>query len=1129
MTGTKITLVIPSLHKHLFVSFHKTKLSIPMKKVYVFMPHLKMNRKLLLKLSTFFVAFLFFSAVYADTLYVNHAAVGNNDGTSWSDAYTDLRYALSQSQYGDQLWVAQGIYCPTTSTIRVFSFPLVNGVQVYGGFTGTENNLNDRDWENNITVLSGDIGVKNDSSDNSYTVVYCAFGDSTTRLDGFTITGGNANDTSLNQTITDHTKSGGGMYIRGISPDNDIRPQIVHCVFTHNTSTGYGGAVYMESKANGAISAVFEHCLFSYNTASFYGGGIYKLGGSLKYNTYIYDCTFIENYSGIYGGAIHIVNNYGDVNNIIKQCLFSKNECFLVGGGVYYENFNSYETGLVIIQTTFQENTSHEITGEGAAIGFYNFSGTNISKIITKDCEFVQNQTALGAIFTFDSQCEISSCEFNYNIAINGACVHSSTGKINIDNSFFNDNLADQEGSIGKFEEGSIINVNRSTFVSNYDNHFLLEKGQINIIDCLAYSYKSIKENKGILRTENGAKANFTNCTVTNFKSTKGSLAYMDSYKDTINIHNCIIQENNSGTNKPMIWNYDAGPNKYAGVNISHSLFDVDSCTFIASSQVNCGPGNLYNLSPLFIDTAAGNYRLQPCSPARDAGSNTYLSPADSLDLDSNMRIIGGVVDMGAYEVAEYTTHIDSIVHVTCHGGCDGGAVLSTEHGCVPYTVVYGTEDSIFQNSPIVLSGLKAGSYDVGVTDAGGRTTSFAIVIEEPPLLEVSTDHTSVSCTDAIYGTATAAVQGGSPNYTLAWSSGDSTLVVDSLKAGSYILAVTDLAGCTALDSFTIEALGSDLDLFVSGSPITCHDAEDATIIATPFAGTAPFTWQWQGGQMTQILENIGAGSYAVTVSDALGCSDSLQIIVDNPAPLLAALSAPTIVCFDSANAVIVPTVSGGVPSYSFLWDNGLMDSLRMNVGAGDYQLILTDSNMCIDTQMVTIAENTTITLTDTIHHATGQTNADGAIVIQSPVGGIAPYSYMWNTGDTTLSLSNLLPGDYSLTVTDSLGCVQVFDYTVDFVIAVQELAGGDIAIKAYPNPVVVGGEIVLDIESRENATLQLQWVDVLGRVLMERKVNVLAGEVVYTIGVPEVAGVYWLVAGVGGEARVQWEWVVVR
>ena len=102
-----------------------------------------------------------------------------------------------------------------------------------------------------------------------------------------------------------------------------------------------------------------------------------------------------------------------------------------------------------------------------------------------------------------------------------------------------------------------------------------------------------------------------------------------------------------------------------------------------------------------------------------------------------------------------------------------------------------------------------------------------------------------------------------------------------------------------------------------------------------------------------------------------------------------------------------------------------------MNVGAGDYQLILTDSNMCVDTQMVTIAENTTITLTDTStpRHWPDKRRWRYCDTI-ALVGGIAPYSYMWNTGDTTLSLSNLLPGDYSLTITDSPGCVRVFDYT---------------------------------------------------------------------------------------------------
>ena len=1068
-----------------------------------------MSNAHILKIIITIVVSLLLANAYADTLYVNHAATGNNDGTSWLNAFTDVQSAISDAAYGDAIWVVQGTYLPTTTGNRNASFFLKNGIQLYGGFVGTETSFDQRDWQNNTTILSGDIGVTGDSTDNSYTVVLCNFADSTTVLDGFTISQGNANDTLSAPALFGTTKSGGGLYIRGTSQANDTRPFILNCTFTHNHVRGYGGGVYMQSSNMGASSPIFENCIFSYNTASAGGGGMYKRGGSKKHSTKITHSTFHKN-NATNGGGIYFDNNFGNYTIVIHKCELTENECTLDAGGFYYSNTNFIQTEVCVSSTLFRMNSNMGgiLGGEGGAIFYLDWTGFNKSNnyMHIMNCCFVKNSNVTGgAISLTFGNAVITRSAFISNDANSGGCMNLNSGELIISKSFFQENKAKEALGGGGF--GGFLDGNGEIFLKN----------------CLVMN--SIASQKGGLLyiTGSNTKATFMNCTISGYKAEEGSFADIDN-TDTINIYNSIIIKKDSADKIPQIINTPSATNN---INISHSLINTDSCSDIADFGITCS-NNLYNLDPLFIDTAAGNYRLQPCSPARDAGSNAYLSPTDSLDLDSSMRIIGGVVDMGAYEVAEYTTHIDSIVHVTCHGGCDGGAVLSTEHGCVPYTVVYGTEDSIFQSSPIVLSGLKAGSYDVGVTDAGGRTTSFAIVIEEPPLLEVNTDHTSVSCTDAIYGTATAAVQGGSPDYTLAWSNGDSTLAVDSLKAGNYILTVTDLKGCTVLDSFTIEALGSDLDLFVSGSPITCHDAEDATIIATPFVGTAPFTWQWQGGQMTQILENVGAGSYAVTVSDALGCSDSLQITVDNPAPLLVALSAPAMVCFDSVNAVIVPAVSGGVPPYSFLWGNGGLDSLRMDVGAGDYQLILTDSNMCIDTQMVTIAENTTITLTDTIHHATGQTNADGAIVIQPLVGGIAPYSYMWNTGDTTLSLSNLLPGDYSLTVTDSLGCVQVFDYTVDFVIAVQELAGGDIAIKAYPNPVVAGGEIVLDIESRENATLQLQWVDVLGRVLMERKVNVPTGKAMHTIGVPEVAGVYWLVAGVGGEAQVKWEWVVV-
>jgi hypothetical protein len=136
------------------------------------------------------------SAQAAGRCYVNDDAGGANNGTSWTDAYTSLQSAFSDSC--TEIWVAAGVYKPTTSTDRNATFQLENGVSVYGGFAGTETLLSQRDPATNVTILSGDID-NNDSqtpiitdintvtgnNTNSYTVVRGATG---ATLDGFTIT-----------------------------------------------------------------------------------------------------------------------------------------------------------------------------------------------------------------------------------------------------------------------------------------------------------------------------------------------------------------------------------------------------------------------------------------------------------------------------------------------------------------------------------------------------------------------------------------------------------------------------------------------------------------------------------------------------------------------------------------------------------------------------------------------------------------------------------------------------------------------------------------------------------------------------------------------------------------------------
>src|SRR5215207_9026089 len=150
--------------------------------------------------------------------YVKWNATGANDGTSWADGYTNLQSALSAASSGDEIWVAAGTYKPTSTTDRAISFTLKNGIAIYGGFDGSEILLSERDPEANLTVLSGDLNGEDvgftNNSENSYHVVIGSGSDNTAVLDGFTITGGNAN----NYNIMLYESYGGGLFILSGNP-----------------------------------------------------------------------------------------------------------------------------------------------------------------------------------------------------------------------------------------------------------------------------------------------------------------------------------------------------------------------------------------------------------------------------------------------------------------------------------------------------------------------------------------------------------------------------------------------------------------------------------------------------------------------------------------------------------------------------------------------------------------------------------------------------------------------------------------------------------------------------------------------------------------------------------------------
>ena len=233
------------------------------------------------------------------TWYVNSLATGGNNGQSWANAYTDLQAALTSSQLhsGDQIWVAQGTYKPTSGTDQTISFALKDGVQVYGGFAGTETNLNQRDWVHNVTTLSGDIGKPGDNSDNSYHVVTATNLTSAAVLDGFTITAGNANGSLVGQ------QNGAGMY------NSSSSPTLTNLIFSSNSAINVCGGMF-----NSSSSPTLTNVIFSNNSATYAGGGMYNYASSSPTLTNV---TFSNN-SADYGGAME---NYASSSPTLTNCI----------------------------------------------------------------------------------------------------------------------------------------------------------------------------------------------------------------------------------------------------------------------------------------------------------------------------------------------------------------------------------------------------------------------------------------------------------------------------------------------------------------------------------------------------------------------------------------------------------------------------------------------------------------------------------------------------------------------------------------------------------------------------------------------------------------------------------------
>lgn len=354
----------------------------------------KMSKKAIVVILTLICVLCVECAVSAgEVIYVKEGEAGG--GTSWADAYGLLQDALDDAVSSDQIWVAAGIYYPTQEIDgtgdRYKTYQLKNDVAIYGGFAGTELILEQRDWQANTTVLSGDIGVIDDASDNCYHVFYHPrYSDlnETAVLDGFDIARGHADGTS-----TDYRR-GGGMYNRDASPtirnccftDNSAggssysyggamlnyysSPRMINCTFVGNSCESWGGAI-----ANTAYSSPkWVNCTFEQNFAGSQFGS-YGSGGAM-YNgvscaPVLIDCDFIENTSNYDGGAMY--NTGSGAAPYMTNCVFQNNSSEKQHGGAMY---NKSDAAPFMVNCILSGNHAMATSRHGGAM--YSFASSPV-------------------------------------------------------------------------------------------------------------------------------------------------------------------------------------------------------------------------------------------------------------------------------------------------------------------------------------------------------------------------------------------------------------------------------------------------------------------------------------------------------------------------------------------------------------------------------------------------------------------------------------------------------------------------------------------------------------------------------------------------------------------------------
>jgi gliding motility-associated-like protein len=481
--------------------------------------------------------------------------------------------------------------------------------------------------------------------------------------------------------------------------------------------------------------------------------------------------------------------------------------------------------------------------------------------------------------------------------------------------------------------------------------------------------------------------------------------------------------------------------------NYTLNIMDFSGCDFNGTLQIT-QPSQPITLSMNIVDVTCngGSDGIAVAVASGGMGGFTYIwstlaTTPNLLGMPAGTYSVTVTDTYGCSEIYSSTINQPSdavsassvLTDISCFGYNTGAISVIPAGGTAPYNYLWS-----ISASGSTATGLVAGSYSYTVFDVNGCEYYETVQLNEPDSITITASLQHVLCFGDSTGGIALTVIGGETPYIFLWSNGEENESVTNLPVGMFGLSVTDGNDCVYSEEYEIEGPPSAIGFNFQITAASCTGVPDGYIVGDVDGGVTPYDYQWSNGNDSASVQGLVPALYTLTVTDGRGC---VQIVnFDVPAadtleiePYSLNLDANFMLnCFQDKDGIIGFDVTDGNPPYTFLWNTGVSASSLEEVGQGNYVISVTDILGCFISDTIKVRHPEKLRINAHLNQPYCPEVRNGGIGLVI-AGGTQPYYLMWNTLVSSLVLTDLGAGSYSVTVTDSRGCMIDDKYKLNF------------------------------------------------------------------------------------------------